>query len=84
MCEPSVRHMFVDNIWADLGREAGCLAYVPGVVIEHQHPDAGKAAGDQVYAESAAGTGVDREAYHRWRNERMTADVAKVRAVLRR
>lgn len=84
MMEPSLRHMFVDNVWADLGREAGCLAYVPDVVIEHQHPDAGKASGDGVYEESAAGTGVDRDAYHRWRNERMAGDVAKVRAVTRR
>jgi hypothetical protein len=84
MMEPTLRHMHVDDVWRDLGLAADCLAYVPEVIIEHQHPDAGKAAGDQVYAESVAGSGADREAYHRWRNERMTADVAKVRAVLKR
>lgn len=84
MMEPSLRHMHVDDVWRDLGQAAGCLAYVPGVVVEHVHPDAGKASGDRVYEESAAGAGADREAYHRWRNERMAGDVAKVRAVTRR
>jgi len=84
MMEPSLRHMNVDDVWRDLGRAAGCLAYVPEVVIEHLHPDAGKAVGDETYAESAAGLSADREAYHRWRNERMAADAAKVRAVLKR
>lgn len=82
MCEPSLRHMYVDDVWRDLGRAAGCLAYAPGVVIEHCHPDAGKAAGDLVYAASAAGAEADREAYGRWRRERMPADVAAVRAAL--
>lgn len=84
MMEPSLRHMHVDDVWRDLGQAAGCLGYVPGVVIEHRHPDAGKASGDRVYEESAAGAGADRDAHHRWRNERMAGDVAKVRAVTRR
>jgi hypothetical protein len=82
MCEPSLSHHFVDNVWRDLGLAADCLAYVPGVTVEHLHPDAGKAPADQVYAESAAGTGADREAYWRWRTERFAADAAKVRAVI--
>jgi len=81
MCEPSLRHMYVDNVWRDIGRGAGCLAYVPDVVIEHVHFRAGKAAADQVYAESEAGTDADRAAYGRWRAERMADDVARVRAL---
>jgi hypothetical protein len=84
MCEPSLRHMFVDNVWRDLGRAANCLAYVPGVVTEHQHPDAGKAVSDETYAASLARTEADRQAYERWRNERMAGDVEKVRALLGR
>ena len=84
MTEPGLKHMHVDDVWRDLGRAAGCLAYVPEVVIEHLHPDAGKAAGDETYAGSAAGLRTDRDAYHRWRNERMAADVARVRALLER
>jgi hypothetical protein len=81
MCEPTLAHMHVDDAWRDLGRGAGCLAYVPGVVIEHCHPDAGKAAADETYAASVAGWAADREAYARWRRERMAADVAKVAAL---
>ena len=33
MMEPSLKHMHVDDVWRDLGRAAGCLAYVPEVVI---------------------------------------------------
>jgi len=82
MCEPSLRHMFVDNTWRDLGRAAGCLAYVPGVVVEHLHPDAGKSVTDATYAASLAAEEADRQAYERWRRDRMGIDVAKVRAVM--
>jgi hypothetical protein len=81
MCEPSLAHMCVDDVWRDLGRGAGCLAYVPQVVIEHLHPDAGKAATDDTYTGSLAGAGADREAYERWRQQRMADDVAKIRAL---
>ena len=84
MMVPELAHMHVDDAWRDLGQAAGCLAYVPEVVIEHQHPDAGKAVTDETYAGSAAGLSADRDAYHRWRNERMAADVAKVRALRER
>jgi hypothetical protein len=84
MCEPSLAHMYLDNVWADLGRAASCLAYVPGVVIEHLHPDAGKAVTDGTYAESLAGEEADRQAYERWRRDRMGIDVAKVRALRER
>jgi hypothetical protein len=84
MMEPGLKHMHVDDGWRDLGQAAGCLAYVPEVIIEHQHPDAGKAVSDETYTESAAGLSGDRDAYHRWRNERMAGDVAKVRALLER
>lgn len=81
MCEPSLRHMFVDNVWGDLGREAGRLAYVPEVVIEHVHWSAGKVAPDQVYAETEAQKEPDRALYEKWKAERMAADAAKVRAL---
>ncbi len=84
MMEPSLAHMHVDDAWADLGRAAGCLAYVPEVIIEHLHPDAGKAVSDATYAESLAGWDADREAYQAWRRDRMAGDVAKVRVLVRR
>jgi hypothetical protein len=43
MAPPSLRHLYVDNYWRDLGNRAGCLTYLPEVVVEHMHPVAGKA-----------------------------------------
>lgn len=43
MCPPDLRHMYVDNWWLALGRAAGCIRYLPDVVVEHMHPVAGKA-----------------------------------------
>lgn len=79
MCEPSLHHMYVDNVWADLGRGADCLAYVPDVVIEHVHFRAGKTPVDQVYATAESWTETDKAAYLRWRERRMGRDVMRVR-----
>lgn len=43
MAPPVLHHMYVDNFWRDLGLGARCLKYLPGVVVEHLHPVAGKA-----------------------------------------
>jgi hypothetical protein len=80
MCEPSMRHYCIDNVWKDLGQGAGCLAYVPQAVIEHCHPGAGKAPLDATYAEEAARDTEDTAAYAAWIRDRMAADVATVRA----
>lgn len=79
MCEPSLHHMFTDNVWADIGRAAGCLAYVPGVVIEHVHFRAGKTSVDDVYAAAESWTTADQAAYRQWREQRMDRDVMRVR-----
>lgn len=47
MAPPVLTHLFVDNYWRDLGRTAGCITYLPDVVIEHVHPVAGKAPWDE-------------------------------------
>jgi hypothetical protein len=50
MAPPTLRHLYVDNFWLDLGRAADCIRYLPDVVVEHMHPVAGKAAVDEGYA----------------------------------
>ena len=50
MAPPALRHLYVDNFWRDLGNTAGCLRYLPDVVVEHRHPVAGKAQWDAGYA----------------------------------
>lgn len=47
---PQLGHLFCDNFWLELGRRSGRLSYMPHVIIEHRHPDAGKAERDAVYA----------------------------------
>jgi hypothetical protein len=83
MCEPSLSHFYIDNVWADLGRGAGCLGYVPSVVVEHVHYSTrpGVAHRDATYAEAEAGGPRDRQAYQQWRASRMAADIETVRAL---
>lgn len=50
MAPPVLRHLYVDNFWLELGQALGGLRYLPGVVIEHVHPAAGKTAMDAGYA----------------------------------
>jgi len=47
MAPPNLTHLFVDNYWRDLGAQAGCLRYLPDVVVEHLHPMANKAVWDE-------------------------------------
>lgn len=49
MAPASLRHMYVDNFWLQLGRFADCIRYLPDVVVEHLHPVAGKAEWDEGY-----------------------------------
>ena len=83
MAPPTLTHLYVDNFWKDLGRAAGCLRYLPDVVVEHRHPVAGKAQWDAGYARVNAPLMYQRDAdaYARYRAERFEADVAKVKAL---
>jgi hypothetical protein len=84
MAPPSLTHLYVDNAWASIGQSAGCLRYLPDVVVEHVHPFAGKAAMDAGYVRVN-----DQGMYHRDRVAfeayvaagDLAADVAKVRAL---
>lgn len=49
MVPAPVEHMFCDNAVMELARRAGCLRYLPDVVVEHMHPLAGKAEWDPGY-----------------------------------
>lgn len=50
MAPGSMRHLYIDNYWKELGETAGCIRYLPDVVIEHMHPGAGKVPMDEHYA----------------------------------
>ena len=82
MCEPSLSHYFVDNVWAVLGKQAGCIAYCPDVIVEHVHPGRrDDVAADQTYRENVRRISPDEAAYQQWREQRMAADIATVRTV---
>lgn len=83
MGPPVLAHLYVDNFWHDLGRLAGCLRYLPDVVVEHMHPIAGKAAVDDGYlrVNSPQRYATDGAAYGTYAAGQLRADVAKVRAL---
>lgn len=83
MAPPPLRHMYVDNFWKDLGRAAGCLRYLPEVVIEHLHPIAGKAEWDEghVRVNAAEVYEADAAAYEAYRALAFKADADRVRAL---
>jgi hypothetical protein len=65
-----VQHLYCDNAVRDLGQAAGCLRYLPDVVIEHMHPTAGKSEWDDGYraVNSADRRADDKRIYQRWRD----------------
>ena len=85
MCEPSLQHFRVDDVWADLGNGAGCLRYVPGAVVEHMHYSVRPGvARDGTYADAEDRAPADHAAYERWRRERMAGDIETVKRLRER
>ncbi len=82
MCQPSLRHYCVDNAWKDLGDRAGCLRYVPDVVIEHLHYLRTGAAPDGTYRAAEARASADKDAYQRWLASGADDDAATVRSLV--
>lgn len=83
MAPPDLHHMYVDNFWRDLGAAAGCIRYLPDVVVEHMHPVVGKAPVDDGYlrVNDRAVYDADQRAYERYRAERFAEDVQKIRTL---
>jgi len=83
MVPAPVEHLYCDNAIRDLGQAAGCLRYLPDVLIEHMHPVAGKAPMDAGYARvnRRQQYQADRIRYETWRALRLAADADKVRAL---
>ena len=82
MILPSMSSKYADNVWKTLGERAGCLHYVPGVVIEHVHPDAGKAALDDTYLQGNASWDADRGAYLHWERTGAAVDAVLVKMAM--
>lgn len=80
---PQMSHFYCDDCWRDLGLRAGCLRYLPDVIIEHKHPAFGTAPNDNVYAAAAPAMVSDGVAYHWYCNDPagLTTDAAKIQAL---
>lgn len=78
-----IEHLYADNFWLTLGREADCLRYLPHMRTPHLHPLIGGSPMDALYEESGSEATFARDgaAFDRWVAERKDADVAKVRAL---
>lgn len=46
---PGLQHLFVDDVWETIGREAGCAAYRPDVMVRHRHVLKGEAPADATH-----------------------------------
>lgn len=83
MAPPTLRHMYLDNFWRDLGNATGCLRYLPDVIVEHLHPFAGKAEWTEGHlrVNDQARVSADERAYRAYRQSGFLDDVAKVHAL---
>lgn len=79
---PSLRHMYVDDVWRRLGEQLGILRFLPDLVIEHVHPGAGKADWDAGYLAAEELVLRDRDAYNVWWRTMARFDIANVRDAL--
>jgi hypothetical protein len=81
MAPPVLIHLYVDDYWLEIGRAAGCLTYLPDVVIEHVHPASGKAEMDDGYRRVNAPEMYQRDfaAYRAYMAEYGGRDIAAIR-----
>lgn len=86
MVPAPVEHLNSDTSIYDLGHAAGCIRYLPDVVIEHMHPAAGKAPEDDGYrrVNSAEQVARDARAYRHWRATQLDHDADNVKALRER
>jgi hypothetical protein len=84
MTPAGLAHLYVDNVWLDLGTDLGRISYLPDVLIEHMHPSIGKAPWDPLTrdANTPAKGAADKAAYEHWCSTSRPSDVAKLRALL--
>jgi hypothetical protein len=77
----TLKHLYADNFWKELGEGTGGLRYRDDIVIEHMHPAAGKAEWDAGYREvnSTAMDTADREAWLAYRQNMLALAVQRTK-----
>lgn len=84
MAPPTLTHLYVDNYWKALGEAVG-TTYLPGVIIEHMHPIAGKAEWDEGYKRVNDGGmyAADASAFTEWcANGSMDDDIRRAKVAI--
>lgn len=78
---PDLEHLFVDNVWRELGKAVHNFRYVPEAKLTHLHPWAGKAVRDSTYAygNDPKRRARDRRTFEHWNSGRKIVDVAKLK-----
>jgi hypothetical protein len=86
MAPPLMRHLYLDDAWKMWGQSLGSLVYLPDVVIEHMHPEAGKAEWDEGHKRVNAAEVYEHDR-QRWDEYNASAglarDVAKLRIAMK-
>ena len=78
MCMPDLQHWYPDNVWADLGRGAGCFRHLRAIAVDHLNVAAGQGKPDATAVGNGRSLDADRDAYYAWRRERMAADIETI------
>jgi hypothetical protein len=79
MVPRELQHYYIDNFWKDLGIRLGKLKYFPDTIIEHMHWSNSKSEKDELYTESEKMMGQDQQAFDKYRELAMAADVQKIK-----
>lgn len=87
MAPSMLRHLYVDDYWLVMGQGARCLRFFPDIVMEHLHPDVGKAPVDETYLRASHPTSpnatLDRQAFEAWRGSpEQTAAAERLRQIV--
>jgi hypothetical protein len=78
------RHLYLDSAWMVLGNGAGCITYLPDVIIEHLHPFIGKGEMDDSYRASNSPAMYDHDlgVFQHWLQTDAEKDIEIVKATL--
>jgi hypothetical protein len=76
MSLPGLEHWYHDNVWADLGRGAGCIRHLRAVAVDHV-----RGRTDATAIGNGRSLEADRDAYFAWRAGRMADDIKTVLAL---
>lgn len=80
---PNGVHLFLDNFWLAIGKGLNSALYLDDVVLEHVHPNFGKAGWDDTYAEANASAtwSADEATYNEYVATQLAVDLEKLRAL---